>query len=179
MLEAPRTITRAAPVATDANPQSSAGLNAAVRQLLARLSQGAPARRAAPARPTRSIGAVWETRHGHRPPLDEETGDAKDAFAARQASARRAEAHAAFRIAQGSEQAALDAALAVVEAEVARLRDTVLVYGEALKSIQVYASDEEARGTAAVVLRKVPERLRASPPAPRFHRAHPGAEAHG
>ena len=41
----------------------------------------------------------------------------------------------------GSGQAALDAALAVIEAEVARLRGTVLAYGEALKEIEVYGRD--------------------------------------
>jgi hypothetical protein len=174
MLEATKTTAR--PV-TDG--QSSAGLNAAVRQLLARLSQGAPARDAAPARPVRSVRAVWETGHGHRPAFDEDAGEAPDEPAARRARVRRAEAHAAFRIVQGSEQAALDAALAVVEVEVARLRGAVLAYGEALKSIQVYATDEEARDTAATVLRKVPERLRASPPAPRFDRPQSEADAHG
>ena len=55
---------------------------------------------------------------------------------------------------------------AVVEAEVSRLRGTVLAYGEALKEIEVYGSDPSARGTAAAALRRAPERLRAAPPVP-------------
>jgi hypothetical protein len=55
----------------------------------------------------------------------------------------------------------------VVEAEVARLRQAVLVYGEALKAIRVYGPDEETREAAAAALSRAPERLRAAAPVPR------------
>ena len=76
---------------------------------------------------------------------------------------------------KGSEQAALDAALAVIEAEVARLRGTVLAFGEALKEIEVYGPDPSVRSTAAAALRRAPVRLEAPQPVPHLTR---GA-AHG
>jgi len=124
------------------------GLNGAVRQLFARIAPGAlerPARRP----------AVWETGASETGPRE----------------SRRAHAHAAYRAVEGSEQAALDAALAVVEAEVARLRGTVLAYGEALKEIEVYGGDPSARSTAAAALRRAPERLRAPAPVPHLARS--------
>jgi hypothetical protein len=129
------------------------GLNSAVRQLLARIATTAA---------SRPIPAVWETgAAGEAGPRDRVPSPE---------AARRAHAHAAFRSVEGSEQAALDAALAVVEAEVSRLRGTVLAYGEALKEIEVYGSDPSARGTAAAALRRAPERLRAAPPVPHVGR---------
>lgn len=125
------------------------GLNGAVRQLLARIAPGAEP--AAPPRP-----GVWETGHGEAAGIDPKAPE----------MARRARAHAAFRAAGGSEQPALDAALAVVEDEVSRLRRTVLAYGEALREIEVHGRDPGARSTAATALRRAPERLPGSPPAP-------------
>jgi hypothetical protein len=125
------------------------GLNGAVRQLFARI---------APASVRRP--AVWETRApGEAGPRDLPAD-----------TSRRADAHAAYRAVKGSEQAALDAALAVIEAEVARLRGTVLAYGEALKEIEVYGSDPSVRSTAAAALRRAPERLRSPAPVPRLSR---------
>jgi hypothetical protein len=124
------------------------GLNGAVRQLFARIAPGAAGR---------PIPAVWETGAiGRATPSPEQ--------------ARRAQAHAAFRSVEGSERAALDAALAVVEAEVSRLRGTVLAYGEALKEIEVYGGDPTARSTAAAALRRAPERLDAPAPVPHLAR---------
>lgn len=168
MLETTRTYWHqpAAPLA--AEPQAPAGLNAAVRSLFARLSNGATE---APAPAIRSFPAVWET---DRDPL--RRADQQDeAEPGDRASARRAHAHAAFRTVEGGEQAALDAALGVVEAEVVRLRQAVLVYGEALKAIRVYGPDEETREAAAMALRRAPERLRAAAPVPRAERAATGA----
>ena len=122
------------------------GLNGAVRQLFARI---APSAVAAPTpRPV-----IWATDAGEAGPRDRVP--AAD-------TTRRADAHAAYRAVKGSEQAALDAALAVIEAEVARLRGTVLAYGEALKEIEVYGRDPSVRSTAAAALRRAPERLEAA-----------------
>jgi hypothetical protein len=124
------------------------GLNGAVRQLFARIAPTALDRSAR--RP-----AVWETGPG---------GEADPAVS------RRAHAHAAYRSVEGSPQAALDAALSVIEAEVSRLRGTVLAYGEALKEIEVYGRDPSVRSTAAAALRRAPERLRAPAPVPHLAR---------
>ena len=102
------------------------GLNGAVRQLFARIAPSA----VEPRRPRRPV--IWAT-DAARP--------ARATASPPPTPARRADAHAAYRAVEGSEQAALDAALAVVEAEVARLRGTVLAYGEALKAIEVYGRD--------------------------------------
>jgi hypothetical protein len=170
MLETTRTYWHqpAAPLA--AEPQAPAGLNAAVRSLFARLSTGAPE---GPVPAIRRLPAVWETDPGRRP-LRRAADDPEEADADPRASARRAHAHAAFRTVEGGEQAALDAALGVVEAEVARLRQAVLVYGEALKAIRVYGPDEETREAAAAALSRAPERLRAAAPVPQADRAATG-----
>jgi hypothetical protein len=131
------------------------GLNGAVRQLFARIAPNAldrPGRRP----------AVWETGAG---------GEAGPRRVSSPEESRRAHAHAAYRSVEGSQQAALDAALAVVEAEVSRLRGTVLAYGEALKEIEVYGGDASARSTAAAALRRSPERLRAPAPVPHLVRS--------
>ena len=134
----------------------------AVRALFSRLSIGV----SPPVEPARVLRGVWET--GIRPsarPDDPEI------------DARRAEAHAAFRSVATPGHAAIDAALGVVEAEVARLRRTVLAYGEALKEIEVYGGCAEARRTAAKALRRAPERLTAAPPVP--HLDHIARSHHG
>ena len=59
----------------------------------------------------------------------------------------------------------------------ARLRRTVLAYGEALKEIEVYGGCAEARKTAAKALRRAPERLTAAPPVP--HLDHIARGLHG
>ena len=129
------------------------GLNGAVRQLFARI---APSALAAPSpRPV-----IWAT--------DAEAGPRDRVPAAD--TTRRADAHAAYRAVKGSEQAALDAALAVIEAEVARLRGTVLAFGEALKEIEVYGRDPSVRSTAAAALRRAPVRLEAPQPVPHLTR---------
>lgn len=178
MLETTRTYWHqpAAPLA--AEPQAPAGLNAAVRSLFAKLSSGAPE---APATPDcasiRRLPAVWETDPGRTPLPRADDPDGVDSDRDR-TTARRAHAHAAFRTVERGEQAALDAALGVVEAEVARLRQAVLVYGEALKAIRVYGPDEETREAAATALSRAPERLRAAAPVPQADRAAQAA-AHG
>ena len=119
--------------------------------------------------------AVWETGRERRPLRDAADGlDAGEDRDREAASTRRAQAHAAFRTVEGGEQPALDAALGVVEAEVARLRQAVLVYGEALKAIQVYGPDEETRVAAKAALRRAPERLRAAAPVPQLDRGSAG-----
>jgi hypothetical protein len=171
MLETTRTYWHqpAAPLA--AEPQAPAKLNAAVRSLFARLSTGAPEW---PVPAIRRLPAVWETDPGRRP-LRRVADDPDESDADRdRASVRRAHAHAAYRTVEGGEQAALDAALGVVEAEVARLRHAVLVYGEALKAIRVYGPDEETREAAATALSRAPERLRAAAPVPQADRAATG-----
>lgn len=89
--------------------------------------------------------------------------------------ALRAWAHAAYRTVAGAGEPALDAALAVMEDEIVRMRGAVLAYGEALKSIQVYANDDDARRTAYAALRARPERLAAAGPVP----AEPAGQRHG
>jgi hypothetical protein len=134
----------------------------AVRALFSRLSIGV----SSPVEPARVLGGVWET--GIRPsarPDDPEI------------DVRRAEAHAAFRTVATPGHAAIDAALGVAESEVARLRRTVLAYGEALKEIEVYGGCAEARKTAAKALRRAPERLTSAPPVP--HLDHIARGLHG
>ena len=168
MLETTRTYWHQPATIAD-EPQAPAGLNAAVRSLFARLSSGTPA----PA--IRRLPPVWETGRERRPLREAadglDPGEDRDRDAA---STRRAQAHAAFRTVAGGEQPALDAALGVVEAEVARLRQAVLVYGEALKAIQVYGPDEETRVAAKAALRRAPERLRAAAPVPQLDRGSAG-----
>lgn len=84
----------------------------------------------------------------------------------------RAEAQAAFRSVDGSSEAALDAALAVLERRINALQQAAGCYGEALKTIQVYSADEASRATARHALRAAPERLAAAQPVP--HLAAPG-----
>jgi hypothetical protein len=132
--------------------ETRTGLNGAMRQLFSRIALGTAER------PLDRVPAVWETgAAGEAGPRDGTLSP--DAT-------RRAHAHAAFRSVEGCERAALDAALAVVEAEVSRLRGTVLAYGEALKEIEVYGADPTARTTAAAALRRTPERLSAAAPVP-------------
>ena len=66
----------------------------------------------------------------------------------------RANAHAAFHSVQGSEEAAVDAALAVVEAAWLAARAEREAYAEVLKVIRLYARDCEIRALAAQVLRE-------------------------
>jgi hypothetical protein len=135
----------------DARPR----LNGAVRQLFARIAPGA-------ARIPEPRPGVWETGHGEAGDIDAPTPE----------TARRAQAHAAFRAAGGSDDAALDAALAVVEDEAARLRRTVRAYGAALREIEVHGRDAGARGTAAAALRRTPEHLHGFLPRPRPSKGH-------
>jgi hypothetical protein len=60
----------------------------------------------------------------------------------------RANAHAAYRSVNGDPEAALDAALAVIEAEWHATRAERDSFGEALKSIRLYAQDRRARALA-------------------------------
>jgi hypothetical protein len=78
----------------------------------------------------------------------------------------RAEAHAAFRSVEGPAPAALDAALAVLESEIARLSDAAEAYGEALKSVRTYDDDPAQRAMAAAALYAFPVPLRAPDPVP-------------
>jgi hypothetical protein len=138
----------------------------AERALFSRLSIGV----SSPVEPARVLGGVWEI--GIRPSTRPD-----DAATDPETDARRAEAHAAFRSVATPGHAAIDAALGVVETEVARLRRTVLAYGEALKEIEVYGGCAEARKTAAKALRRAPERLTSAPPVP--HLDHIARGLHG
>ena len=93
----------------------------------------------------------------------------------------RARAQAAFRTVDGAADRALDAALAVMEAEIAQLRDVVRDYGEALKSVQTYASEDSVRQTARAALRARPQRLSAAGPIPKLTPGRPdqGRLRHG
>jgi hypothetical protein len=64
----------------------------------------------------------------------------------------RANAHAAFRTVEGSPEAALDTALSVYETELRAARAARDSYAEALKTIQLYATDAGARSKAAQAL---------------------------
>jgi len=86
----------------------------------------------------------------------------------------RAEAHAAFRSVEGSGPAALDAALSVLESEIARLSDTAEAYGEALKSVRTYDDDPAQRALAQTALYAYPVPLRTPAPVP-----HARAARHG
>jgi hypothetical protein len=158
MLETIRrpTTSTSGPVPTVAEVEwAPVGLNAAVRSLFGRKAPVIPS----PLAPS----PAWETSDEAAPDdFDIDAGQAPVP------SARyRAEAHAAFRAVDGSPVPAVDAALDVMEAEMARLRASVLAYGEALKAIAVYGADARTRKTAAVALRRAPERLRTALPAPR------------
>lgn len=79
----------------------------------------------------------------------------------------RAEARAAFRaVGGGAPEAALEAALGVMERRISEQRKAVLAYGEALKTIEVYSADDASRAAARHALRAAPERLAAGAPAP-------------
>ena len=68
-----------------------------------------------------------------------------------------------------------------MEAEIALLREVVRDYGEALKSVQTYASEDSVRQTARAALRARPQRLAAAGPIPKLaldHRAE-GRPRHG
>ncbi len=84
-----------------------------------------------------------------------EAASARDAARALENRRRRlrANAHAAYHtVRHGTEEAALDVALAVVEADWLALRAERDAYAEALKMIRLYARDTEVRGLAAQVL---------------------------
>ena len=84
-------------------------------------------------------------------------------------SALRAEARAAYRAVEGgAPEAALEAALGVMERRIAELRKAVLAYGEGLKTIEVYSADDASRAAARTALRAAPERLAVGAPAPHF-----------
>jgi hypothetical protein len=128
-----------------------AALPAAIRALFARLAGRAPAFEEAPA------------------PLDARVRRAH----ARQARLR-AEAHAAFRSVEGPAAAALDAALAVLESEIARLSDAAEAYGEALKSVRTFDEDPAQRAMAAAALYAYPVPLAAPAPVPHARAPHHG-----
>jgi hypothetical protein len=106
-----------------------AGARAALRAWLARLAAGQRIEPEAPELPGLATGLENRAR------------------------ALRANAHAAYRSVEGSEGAALDAALAVLEAEWQATRAARDVYAEALKAIRVYARDGGARALAERALR--------------------------
>lgn len=64
----------------------------------------------------------------------------------------RAAAHAAYRTVEGGGPKALDAALAVIEAEARTLQLAIRRQEEALKLLRLYASDDWARSVARSVL---------------------------
>ena len=68
---------------------------------------------------------------------------------AARAARLRANAHAAYSSVVGTHNQALDAALAVIEAEFASVRARCDAHAEALKAIRLYATDAESRARAA------------------------------
>lgn len=82
----------------------------------------------------------------------------------------RAEAHAAFRAVEGPAPAALDAALAVLESEIARLSDAAEAYGEALKAVRTYDDDPAQRALATSALFAYPVPLGVPAPVPHLPR---------
>jgi hypothetical protein len=66
--------------------------------------------------------------------------------------ALRANAHAAFKSVQGTETAAIDAAVDVVAAELETVCSERAAYAEALKAIRLYAEDPRVRALAAGAL---------------------------
>ena len=129
---------RSSAMAIDVGPQDG-GARAALRAWLARLGTGgdprfvptAPAARAeAPA-----VASSFENR----------------------VRRLRADAHAAYHSVEGGEGAAIDAALAVLEAEWQAARALSDGYAEALKAIRVYARDPGSRALAETALALRPE----------------------
>jgi hypothetical protein len=106
-----------------------AGARAALRAWLGRIAGDPEARPAADAAP--GLATSFENR----------------------VRALRANAHAAYRSVEGGEAAALDAALAVLEAEWQATRAARDGYAEALKAIRVYARDNGTRALAERALR--------------------------
>lgn len=130
------------------------GIRATIRALVGRL--GAPDLAATEALgllpPPLSLpglaaaSADWET--GPRDPAaePEETAPTRSHRAA--AALRRANAHAAYASVEGTQEAALDAALAVVEAELAAMEIRCAAQAEALKRLRLYANDATTRALA-------------------------------
>ena len=126
------------------------------------------ARSAAPALPA-AIRSLLNRLAGRTSPAAPEAEVPVDANANRAAVRRarlRAQAHAAFRCVEGPATAALDAALAVLESEIARPSDTAEAYGEALKAVRTYDDDAAQRAMAAAALYAFPVPLRAGAPIP-------------
>jgi hypothetical protein len=110
------------------------------RGLLGRLSARSPARQSA-----------WRP-HPAPPRPAPDDGATPDA-PARRDERLHAEAHAAWRsVVEGTPEAALDAALAVVEDELASLRGRAALQAEALKTLRVYAAGPWERRLAGYAL---------------------------
>jgi hypothetical protein len=139
MLDARKTV-----VTAPQGVEEAAMLPAAIRAIFARLSGRMPARRVdGPAsRPDPRSGARLQRVH--------------------------AEAHAAFRSAERGGTGALDAALAVYEAEVLRWRTAAEAYGEALKAVRIYSRDPLLRSTAAAAMAATPMPMRRAQPVPKL-----------
>ena len=124
---------RSSAVAIDAGPLDAGSARAALRAWLARLGTGgdphfAPEFEAGPEAP--GVATSFENR----------------------VRRLRADAHAAYHSVEGTERAAIDAALAVLEAEWHAARALSDGYAEALKAIRVYGRDPGARDLAARAL---------------------------
>ncbi len=78
-----------------------------------------------------------------------ETAPARAKAEAVSAARLRANAHAAYGSVVGTHEQALDAALVVLEAEIAAVRARCDAHAEALKSIRLYATDAGTRALAA------------------------------
>jgi hypothetical protein len=122
--------------------------------------------RPAPARSRR--GAIWDLFLRAAPevaplPTEPSEADAPPPRAYRVHPAR-ATAHAAYAEVVGGGPRALDAALAVVEAELRAARLQALQQEEALKLLRLYASDQWARSVAERALEPAPAALAACLP---------------
>jgi hypothetical protein len=131
---------RSSAVAIDAGPLDAGSARAALRAWLARLGTGgdphfAPESGTGPAEAS-GVATSFENR----------------------VRRLRADAHAAYHSVEGTERAAIDAALAVLEAEWHAARALSDGYAEALKAIRVYGRDPGARDLAARALALRPDR---------------------
>jgi hypothetical protein len=126
---------RSSAIAIEARPQEAGSARAALRAWLARLGAGGDPRFDMEPRPEApGIATNFENR----------------------VRRLRADAHAAYRSVEGAQGAAIDAALAVLEAEWQAARRLSEDYAEALKAIRVYARDPGSRALAERALAQQP-----------------------
>lgn len=148
------------------SPLSHGPLDALVYDA-ARANVGRTSPQLAPAGVRAALGALFRRRGdaAEATPAEPAVPDAPalpDAFEVR-VRTQRANAHAAFRSVQGAPEAALDAALAVLEAEWRAAREASLRYADALKHVRLYSFDDASRRQAWLALEGADEATRGRP----------------